>query len=56
MDATPPKSNITDNGPDDSKIFILLHSLVTFANYEWDYIKASTINSLPTCRNCHTAT
>lgn len=30
--------------------------VVTFANFEWDFIKATSSASLPTCRNCHTAT
>ena len=30
--------------------------IVTFANYEWEHIRATSSNQLPTCRNCHTAT
>lgn len=54
MDKTP-KLNITDNQPDDSNNILINHK-VTFTNFEWDYIKATTTNALPTCRNCHTAT
>lgn len=34
----------------------LLLKLVTFANYEWEHIRATSSTTLPTCRNCHTAT